>query len=124
MSADSIVAVNGSDRTWTRHRYILAFGAYGWTRLMVWANSLDDALEEAGDWIEEHAPGLFCDEQVREAYEEALTEGKSEEEAQEEAEVDTTSVCSGNHYLLSWEWMILAEDPSRAQVLELMGRVA
>jgi hypothetical protein len=117
---DKIIPVNGSDRNWTKHRYILAFGAYGWTRLMVWANSLEDALDEAIDWIAENAPGLLCDDQVAEAYREAITEGKSEDEAHEIATEDTT--CGGNagHYILSWEWCIVAEDPSRAEVLSLM----
>lgn len=42
-----ITLVNPSDKSWTKHRYILSFGAYGWTRLMVWANSVGDALDEA-----------------------------------------------------------------------------
>jgi hypothetical protein len=113
---DPLHIVNPTDRDWTHHRYILAFGAYGWTRLMVWANSLDAALDEAIDWIANNAPGLLADEQVNEAYREAIAEGKTEEEAQEEAEIDTT--CGGNsgHYLLSWEWTVIAEDPSRAEV--------
>lgn len=103
------------------HRWILAFGAYGWTKLLVWADSLDDALEEAGDWIEAHAPGLFCDEAVNEAYAEARERGLSEEDAQTEAEVDTTSVCSGNHSLLSHEWCVVAEDPTRAEIKALLA---
>lgn len=117
----SIAIVNPNDRDWTRHRYVLAFGAYGWTRLLIWANSLDDALEEAGDWIEDHAPGLFCDEAVADAYAEARERGLSEEDAQAEAEQDTTSVCSGNHYLPSWEWSIVAEDPSRADIKAMLA---
>lgn len=127
-----ITPINASDRDWTRHRYILWFGAYGDTRLMVWANSLDDALDECIDWIADNAPGLLADEQVEEAYKEALAEAlaegldqeEAEERAQDEAMVDTT--CGGNcgHYLLSWEWGILAEDPTRADILELQGRKA
>lgn len=114
--------VNPSDKTWTKHRFIFWFGAYGWTRLMVWANSLDDALDEAVDWIADNAPGLLADDAVTEEYNRCIGEGMSEEEAQEEATVDTT--CAGNcgHYLNSWEWGILAEDPTRAEVLELLGR--
>ena len=43
-----LVLVNPTDRDWTKGRYVLAFGAYGWTRLMVWASSLEDALIEQG----------------------------------------------------------------------------
>jgi hypothetical protein len=114
--------VNPNEKSWTRHRYILWFGAYGSTRLMIWANSLEDALDEGIDWLEEHEPGLLATEQVNEAYREAIAEGKSEEEAQQEAEVDTT--CGGNsgQYLLSWEWGIVSEDPTRQQVLAELGR--
>lgn len=131
MSSD-LVFVNPSDKDWTRQRYVLWFGAYGSTRLVVWANHLEDALDEAVDWIEEHAPGLLADEQVREAYVEALAEAAANGEdpededmiaaAQQVAERDTT--CAGNHgrYINSWEWGIVAENPTRADILELQGR--
>ena len=120
----AIVPVNSNDREWTRHRYILAFGAYGWTRLMIWANSLDDALDEAIDWLVDNAPGHICDEQVEEAYKEAIAEGKSEDEAMEIAEQDTTSGGNCGNRILSYEWFILVEDPTRAQILELQGRTS
>ncbi len=111
-----IIAINGSDAYWTRHRYVLAFGAYGWTRLLVWANSLDEALDECIDWLAEHAPGLLCDENVNEDYREALAEGCGESEAWERATADT--VCGGNagNHILSHEWFILAEDPDRQTI--------
>ena len=119
---EQINIVNPGDRDWTKHRYVLQFGAYGWTVLLVWANSLDDALDESIDWIVDHAPGLLCDDEVQEEYERLIAEGKSEEEAQEEAEVDTT--CGGNagNRINSWDWAIVAEDPSRDVLLTIMGR--
>jgi hypothetical protein len=113
--------VNPGDRSWTRQRFILAFGDMGWTKLLVWANSVDDALDEAVDWIEDHAPGLLCDDEVTEAYEAAIAEGKSEEEAMAEATVDTT--CAGNHgrYLNSQHWTIWAENPTREQIKTLQS---
>jgi len=147
---NAITPINSSDKSWTRHRYVLAFGAYGDTRLLVWANSLDDALDECVDWIADNAPGLLADDQVAEEYERLMSEGKTctrcwngaygddvgecldckgegiisltEEEAHEEATIDTT--CAGNcgNYILSHEWMILAEDPDRATMLALLGR--
>lgn len=117
-------AINSTDRDWTKGRYLLAFGAYGDTRLLVWANSLEDALDECVDWIVENEPGLLADEQVREEYERAIAEGLSEEEAQERAEVDT--ICAGNYgnYLNSWEWSIVFENPTRAELLEFRARAA
>lgn len=122
MNTRKIVPVNGGDRDWTKHRYILSFGAYGDTLLMVWANSLDDALDECVDWIADNAPGLLADEQVTEAYNEAIAAGMSEEDAQAEAETDTTSAGGYGHYILSWEWAIVAEDPDRATILDIQGR--
>lgn len=120
-----IAIVNPGERTWTRHRYVLCFGAYGDTRLMVWANSLEDALDEAVDWLEEHAPGLLIDDSglaklAKEAQEEDPE--LSDEEAWEQATVDLT--CAGNHcrYLPSWEWGIVAEDPTREEILSMLGR--
>ena len=116
----TIIAVNGTDRNWTKHRYILAFGAYGLLRLMVWGNSLEDALDSSVDWIADNARGLLCDEAVDSAYLEARDRGLSEDEAWEEATVDT--VCAGNsgHYLNGSEWTVVAEDPSRSEVLALV----
>lgn len=106
---------NPGDRDWTRERFVLCFGAYGATYVMAWG-SLEDALEAAADWLEDHAPGHFCDEQVKEGYDEARLNGLGEEAAQEMAEQDTTSVCDGRHYLLSWEWGIALDNPTRAEL--------
>lgn len=121
---DAIIPINASDKSWTRHRYVLCFGAYGWTRHMVWANSLDDALDECVDWIADHQPGLLMDDEVAVSYREAIAEGKGQSEAWEEATVDM--VCAGNagHYIASWEWAVVAEDPTREEILRLQGRVA
>jgi len=107
--------VNPGDKSWARHRYLLTFGVIGPKVLLVWANSLEDALDEAVDWLAEHAPGLLCDEEVREAYQNALARGLSEEDAQTEATMDTTQAGNEGHYLHSWEWT-LVEDPSRSQI--------
>lgn len=117
-----IIPVNGSDRDWTHHRYIFACGAYGDTLLMVWANSLEAALDEAVDWIADHEPGLLVDDAVNDAYREGIANGLSEEEAQEQAEIDTTCAGSSGHYLNSWEWTIVVEDPTRDDVLRIQGR--
>jgi hypothetical protein len=116
-----IIPVNGSDRDWTRQRFILSFGAYGWTALMVWANSLDDALDEAVDWLADNAPGLLCDDAVNEEYQRGIAAGMSEEDAIEAAEVDTTRAGNNGHYLLSYEWGIVSENPTRKQILELQS---
>lgn len=119
----SLVSVNPTDSHWTRHTYILWFGAYGDTKLLLWANSLDDALDEAVDWLAENEPGQLCDNAVFEAYKESLAGGMSEEEAQEWAAQDTTQAGNYGNYILSHEWGIVAEDPDRETILELQERI-
>lgn len=91
--------------------YALSFGAYGWTRLLVYASSLEDALEEAAGWLADFAPGHLSDlsEEYKDALKEAteeLGEDADEEElqakAQEIAETDMTYTESG--WLTSHEW--------------------
>ena len=99
--------------------WVLGFGAYGDTRLAVYAESLDAALNECVDYIAENLPGILADEQVQEAYREALAELVAEgadpddEEAiqwaQEQAEEDTTIAGNESHYLLSWEWGVILD---------------
>ena len=121
--------VNPSEREFTKHRYILWFGAYASTHCLVWANNLDDALDECVDWLAENAPGLLADEEVqaeyKREYEAAIAEGLGEEEACERAievsEVDTTHAGSAGHYLHSWEWGITAENPTRKEIKKLQA---
>jgi hypothetical protein len=128
VSIMKIIPINFSDRHWTSNRFILCFGAYGDTRLMVWANHLEDALDECVDWISENAPGLLCNEQVNEAYREWLDENAedpsdpSEDEqnsAYEYSLEDVTTAGNAGDHILSYEWGIVAENPTREQIKEL-----
>ena len=102
MSDIEIKDCNPGDQDWTRRVYVVALGTYGWTQLRIWADSEDDAIEEAASWCADNAPGLLCDKAVQEEYDRAIAEGKSEEEAQEEALIDVIS-CDRGHYLPWWE---------------------
>lgn len=97
-------------------RWLLWAGAVCPETFLVWGD-LDDALDEVGEWAEKHAPGWFCDEAVADEYKRAIAEGLDEESAQQQAEVDTTSMCDGRHYMNSWEWGIVREDPTRAEII-------
>ena len=107
--------------------FILWFGAYGYTRLLVYARHLEDALEECNGWIEDNAPGLYADDAVTEAYNEALERLRTEETdadedslvelAQEEAEGDVTSL-DGGHYINSWEWGLVGEGLTPRQIAD------
>ncbi len=102
--------INESDASWVKTRYVLGFDAYGETHLEVFANSLEKALDEAIDWIVDNKPGLLCDEQVNEAYHQAILGGASEEEALAHATIDTTVGGNEGHYVLSYEWCIISEE--------------
>ncbi len=115
----SFVVVNASDKDWTKHRYVLAFGAYGDTKLLVYGNHLADAFDEAIDWIADNAPGLLCNAEVEEAYNAAVAEGQEEERAWESATVDTACGGNGGDYMHAWEWCIVAEDPSREELIAI-----
>lgn len=121
---------NPHDREYTRARFVLHFGAYGWTHVLVYADHLEDALDEAVDWLEEHAPGLLVSrEEERELLcEAAENHGLTMEQVEaaqaegdysvwDDATVDLT--CAGNHgrYLASYEWGIVITNPNKAELI-------
>ena len=114
-----VVVTNRHDYRQPGKRWLFHFGAYGWTRVLVYADSLDDALDEAIDWLVDNAPGHIVDDEVEEEYQRGIAEGLSEEEAMARAEEDTT--CGGNagNRILSYEWTVW-EDPTRADLKGLL----
>lgn len=103
-------------------RFIVSFGAYGWTKVLVLAAYEGEALDEAYDWASAHAPGLFCDDACDEAYQLAIAEGLSEEEAYERADMDTIS--AGNHGRRMNSWEVHVQEASRLDILRAQGRAA
>ncbi len=114
-----VTLVNPEDQRGSKSRFLFAFGQVSALYLMAWGRGFDEAFERACEWLGEHAPGVFSDEVVHDEYERLRAEGKSEEEAREEAEVDTTVTDEG-HYLMSDHWAVIAENPSRAELDELL----
>ncbi len=95
--------------------WLFSFGAYADRRVLVWEDSLEDALEEAAGCLQEAAPGTFVDqESLDDLYKEALAasveagDDPEDEEVQsrayETATTDLTYTESG--YLPSWEWTV------------------
>lgn len=132
----AIVIVNPDQRDWARHRYVLWFGAYASTRLMIWANSLESAIEDAAEWLAEHAPGHLMApnspeyiDLLRDACKDHGIEWDpdrfyggidSEIEAViQDAEADLTYTESG--YLTSYEWGICLEDPTREDLASFVA---
>lgn len=124
-------------------RFILSFGAYGTTHLMVFETSLEDALELAADYLADHMPGHIMlhghgndkrdpelDELMAEACAERtpplpwpVPEGCDDFEPYWDVEQDAYAdlMYTERGYLTSYEWCITAENPSHAAVLEIAG---
>lgn len=143
-----LTIINPSERDYTRHRYVLSFGAYSCTHLMVYASSLEDALEECAEWLADHAPGHIMlkgnggdtrdpelDVLMREACQEhgldfdAIDwnelDGDEQQrlwDIEQEAYSDLTECERG--YLTSYEWCITFEDPSRAEIKAFIASLA
>lgn len=114
---------NPTDSVWTTQRYLFSFGAYGSTRVLAWGNYLGEALDAAVDALQDAGmDGIFCDEQVAEAYKEAMAEGLEEDEAHDRALNDVTTAGNNGRHILSWEWNVL-ENPSREIIARAKDRV-
>lgn len=121
-----LTMINPTMRRFHDHAFVLCFGAYGWTRLHVYADSLEDALEECASWLADHAPGLIT-KQNSDEYNDLMREACEESnlvwpppkdcddyepywEAEESAMTDHTRTEAG--WIPSWEWGIALEDPT------------
>ena len=126
---DAGILVN--DDFYSNKAWVLHFGAYGDTKVLVWADSLGDALESAADVL---PPGIFCDEQIAEEFERLKVEAAEDpanldpdnptdllddvlDRLREESEVDCTYTESG--YIASCEWGCTFEDPTLDDIKSL-----
>lgn len=97
------------------------FGAYGETKVRVYADHLEDALEVAVEWLDDNAPGHLVkvgSEEIAESAKELGIvlevddyESEAFQKALAHAEMDLTH--AGGHttmkhgeYLRSWEWHV------------------
>ena len=122
ITSHKIAIANGDDRPWTKSRFVLQLGAYGDTILMVWADHLSDAIDEMIDWAVEHEPDMLCDGAVADTYCNAIAAGCSRDVAYDISLEDVTTGGNCGNCIMSHEWHIIAEDPSRADVLRIQGR--
>lgn len=97
--------------------FALQFGAYGWTKLLVWARSAETALEEASGWLETYAPGIFVDQEELRSLEKEYREehpDADDDDVMGEAYADLTYTEAG--YIPSHEWTL--DDVSRGEMFE------
>jgi hypothetical protein len=133
-----INVANPSDKSFHDHSFLIALGAYGWTRILVYADHLEDAIDEVAEWCVKHAPGHIMqegDEYLTELRKEACEDaglvwpppspGDSDlmqpyYSAFEGAEADLMYTESG--YLTSHEVHLVAENPSKKDLIEMYNR--
>lgn len=133
MAIDAIVGTKG----WARHSYVLWFGSHAATNILVYADSLEDALEDAAQEIQERGwLGLFTEPDYEDALEDLIRDGEIpagttmediktcgliddqySEKVLRAAETDLTYTESG--WIASWEWGIVAEDPTKEELLQI-----
>lgn len=120
---------SGHYRAWKL--FSLGFGAYGSTNVAVFANSLEDAVEESAAWLRDYAPGIFTDvtqddihdAQVELAEERGVNIQDMEDDddlmcrVYDNATQDLTYTESG--YIASWEWgFFMSEDSLQGEILQ------
>ena len=110
-----LTLVNPSDKGWMRHRYLMEVGmGYSSWHFLVWANDMNSAFDELGDYCSEHAPGLLNDkDEIIAERDKLVGEGMSEEDAWDEATMDMIQ-CGNDGMSLFNSWEVNAiEDPNR-----------
>lgn len=107
LHGDTYEVANPGEEAFTERLWAFQFGSSGTARVLVWADSIEDGLEKATEYLRDHGkPGYFeSDDSMKERYEEALREvGGDEEKAHEKAEEGLTYTESG--YVPSHEWWV------------------
>lgn len=121
--------------------YVFAFGAYASTLVAVGFDAgyrgvrfpdLESALDIAAEHLRGVAPGVFTEPDIDAARDEMLASGDLSAEEYADRECDDVSDKVWQHaatdltytesgYIASWEWTILSENATRAEVLEMAG---
>jgi hypothetical protein len=105
--------VDGGD--YCKNFYLMWAGAYGDTKVLVRAQSFDDAFEMLADWLDDNAPGCLTDIDYDAAARElgfasyaAAEEANAEERVLEHAQADMTTIghttLKHGNAIPSWEW--------------------
>jgi 5'-deoxynucleotidase YfbR-like HD superfamily hydrolase len=97
-------------------RFVFWFGVSSPTYILAYGRGIEDALDEAIEWVGNNKPGLLCDKEVADLFKEYIAEGETEEDAQNMSEADTYHCGDNNHYVNSDEWRIIFENPQRAEL--------
>lgn len=145
--AAQITIINAQARSdHDERRYILSFGSYGSTHLMVYARNLEDALEECADYCADHLPGFIMlhgnGNDVRDPHLDALMSEACAEQTpplawpipddcdemqpywdiEQDAYADLTHTERG--YLTSYEWTISVDDGTHDEIVTFIADLA
>lgn len=134
MAKRKITLVNPGAQHWTSGRYVLWVGMIAPNFYLIYADSLEDAMAELGDYLADYDPGmLFSPEEINEEYESAIQDLADEydlspeevrmndrlaEIAFDEATTDLT-LLGDNHWIHGDEWGIVAENPSDKELIAI-----
>lgn len=134
MAKRKITLVNPGAHHWTSGRYVLWVGIPHANFYLIYADSLEDAMAELGDYLADYAPSmLISPEEINEAYESAIQDLAEEyrlspeevrmndrlaEIAYDKAMEDLT-LLGDNHWIHSDEWGIVAENPSDKRLIAI-----
>lgn len=124
-----IVMINPSEKRWHDGKaFVLWFGAYG-TRVHVYTDSLEDALEQAAGYLADHAPGhimpLGSDEHTalcRGAFEDAglvwtgEVDWSDDKQAQAMASAEDGLTYTESGHITAYEWGVALENPTTAEL--------
>lgn len=99
------------DGAYDERRWLLWFGQMGTTNVLVYARSLEDALEEAAAFLAERFPGHFVEPEM----EDGSTHDCPDAKEGFPCTCDLTYTESG--YLEGWEWGISIENASRKDLV-------
>lgn len=102
---------NPNEKRWARHRYLLSFGCVGSTHVLVYGDSIDDALEVAAKWLAENELWGHITPH---------TEVRSSDDLG--CDCGDPFDCDSHTYtesgwLTSWEWFV--SEPSDAELVKL-----
>lgn len=117
----SLIKLNTEDSKYTRQRYIIQVGTNKPTNILVWANSLDTALDLCADWAVTNAPELLADVYVEAEYNRLLGTGMSDEEAREESVGPTLRIGNVGNYIYADDIDVLSINPGRSYIKQLDG---
>lgn len=92
-------------RRYSENLYLMWAGAYGDTKLFVWADSFDSAFEELVEWLDDNAPGCLSksSEILADMDDDDRAAAEESGEIPDHTTIGHTTLTHGD-CIASWEW--------------------